>query len=450
MIKNFFITLWNFSVAIVFCKFSLRKHNAKLYYCGLELYKTSLRYPAISNTSYKITLTIYKDIILRCIKKKNQVIQYNQNTANAVFDSGASSSDLRIEYVENLSKEKIQYYIAKDTLLAYQNFIQFSIIFFFLFLSFPFTLFLSLVSKNKLHSPLIVLQLVECFHLLNIVKKNRIKKVHYFSIFEGDSNIVAHILMKESVFVNKIPSEVPLVFHNKTVIANQLSVCFAYQLDEYDKYRDTMFVDLIESWAPESFFKNDKRFLFKERELNTMYDIGFFSSGNWLRKKLGHADLEDKLYLREEDILKNLIAYCEIHHLKLCIFLHPLEKKLAHRYLSMEYYDSFLAKSHVYLFDIDTPSIEGFDRINLGIALYSTLMYERLFLGFKTLIIPSAWRKSFIEESSFFNIIVDEKDISFKIEKNLPLSEEAFFNLNNLKNYRFFENKNLLSFCKWK
>ena len=67
--------------------------------------------------------------------------------------------------------------------------------------------------------------------------------------------------MKSGVYINKIPSEVPLVFANKVIVADELSFCFAYQKEEFEEFRETMFVKKTQQWVPETFFKVPKKLI---------------------------------------------------------------------------------------------------------------------------------------------------------------------------------------------
>jgi hypothetical protein len=243
--------------------------------------------------------------------------------------------------------------------------------------------------------------------------------------------------MKFNVFVNKIPSEVPLCFFNKTVIANELSLCFAYQKEEFDFYIKTMFVDNTNLWAPEQILNAPKRFLNAHKiDKKPMYDIGFFSSGNWLRAYLGDVDMGHNDKDNEELILRGLIDYAQQNNLKLRLFLHPLEKKAQHKVASEVYYNEFLKFNNVSMADTSIASIEGFDDVNLGVSLYSTLMFERIYLGFKTILAPFDYDEFPIKHSSLNQICVKSlKQLYAHLDINLDLTTADFFQNNQLQNY---------------
>lgn len=86
--------------------------------------------------------------------------------------------------------------------------------------------------------------------------------------------------------------------------------------------------------------------------------------------------------------------------------------------------------------DITVSSIEGFDDINLAVSLYSTLMFERIYLGFKTIIAPFDYDEFPIKQSSLNHICVHNmEELYFKLDVNLKLTTIEFFEMNHLKSY---------------
>ena len=86
--------------------------------------------------------------------------------------------------------------------------------------------------------------------------------------------------------------------------------------------------------------------------------------------------------------------------------------------------------------DITVSSIEGFDDVNLAVSLYSTLMFERIYLGFKTIIAPFDYDEFPIKQSSLNDICVHNmEELYFKLDVNLKLTTIEFFEMNHLKSY---------------
>ena len=245
--------------------------------------------------------------------------------------------------------------------------------------------------------------------------------------------------MKSGFFINKIPSEVPLVFANKIIIADELSFCFAYQEEEFAAFKETMFVQKTRLWAPENYFKTPGRLLNSlSKTIQPEFDLGFFSSGNWLRVLMGDIDLGRNDKENEEELLNCIIDFASEKNLSLCIFLHPIEKQKKNISGTQEYYKTILLNPKVKLADFNTSSMEGFDKIDLGIAQYSTIMFERLVLGFKTIIAPWGYPEFPLRNSVLKNCTaVNKTELVDLITANFNVSPQEFFTKNKLQKYVF-------------
>jgi hypothetical protein len=425
-----------YKIANLLAIFNLKK-NSPLYCAGISLSQITYRLPNESKKDIFITIRIYKRIFINLFKRKKVFLKLNQNTDTAIFDGNDNSIELRENYIKTYSGEPSSSFISKNELICYLS-IYLTIFYVVVLIISIIPIFLiSLFSKNKCHFPLMIQEFFETIQLVYLVKKYHLSKMHYFCIYERDSNICAFVLMKFGVYVNKVPSEVPLYFFNKTIIANELSFCFAYQKEEFEVFNKTMFVEKTNLWAPEQILNAPKRFLVNEKnDKKSMYDIGFFSSGNWLRMQLGDIDLGHNDKENEELILQGLIDYAQKNNLKLRLFLHPLEKKAQHKDSTEDYYKEFLQHENVTLADVTISSIEGFDDINLAVSLYSTLMFERIYLGFKTILAPFDYDEFPIKQSSLNQICVHNiNQLYSKLNVNLKLTTIEFFELNHLKNY---------------
>ena len=425
-----------YKIANFLAVFNIKK-NSPLYYAGKNLSQITYRLPNESKKDIFITLRIYKRILINLFKRKIVFLKLNQNTHTAIFDGNHHSFELRDKYIKTYNGEDCSVIISKNDLICFLSIYLTSFYVIILISSFIPVFCISLFSKNKFHLPLMIQEFFETIQLVYLLKKHHISKVHYFCIYERDCNICAFILMKFGVYVNKIPSEVPLSFFNKTIIANELSFCFAYQNEEFDLYKKTMFVEKTNLWAPEQILNAPKRFLTTPvNEKKSTYDIGFFSSGNWLRAQLGDIDLGHNDKENEELILRGLIKYSQDNNLLLRLFLHPLEKRTEHKAYSQNYYKEFLQHENVSLADTTIPSIEGFDGINIAVSLYSTLMFERIYLGFKTILAPFDYDQFPIKQSSLNQICAHNiQQLYSKLDLNLKLTTAEFFENNNLQNY---------------
>jgi hypothetical protein len=440
MIKLFFVSFYFYVKAIIFAIFAYKKEDA-LFYSGKDLfYKLSFR-----NSKEK-----QKDIFfsLRCLKKMFFRILFTKNSFREISESGIAvvdalflNNDLRLSYIDYFTKQEPSLFIAKNELQFGFNFIHKIFLVFMLLILSPVVILLSLTDIQKQRWPMILNEFFEYVCLAWLLNKKKIKAVCYFCIYEKDSNIVAWLLMRQNIYVNKIPSEVPLYFFNQVIVANQLSFCFAYQQEEFNAFKKTMFVTKTEQWGPEQILTAPARF-FKERGMKKpVFDIGFFSSGNWLRAQLGDIDLGHHDKENEELILRGLIKYSQDNNLLLRLFLHPIEKKIENRIACEKYYFEFSEIKNLSIADYNNPSIEGFDEVNIGVSVYSTLMFERIYLGFKTIIAPFDYDEFPIKQSSLNQICVHNmQQLYAKLDINLKLTTIDFFQKNHISKYSTFIN----------
>jgi hypothetical protein len=421
---------------LFYCNFLYKnnfKHNKILYNCGKTLNQVTFRLPKNYDTNWLSSFLIFKHIFSNLFKKHN--FEFRTDTYEAFYDASFESDEIRLNYLRNFNSEKNYSKIYKNELLIPHNKINLLQIFIVSFVIFPFIFILSCFKKDKKQLSFLYQQAIECFNINVYLTTNRIKKLHFFSIFQTDANICAYLLMKKGIYINKIPSEVPLFVYNSSIVSNCLSFCFGYQKEEFNYFKDTMFVDETQMWSPELIFNAPMRFLKETKEAHLFnYDIGFYSSGNWLRKELGDAELETNDAHNEQLILTELIKLCNENNYKLRIYCHPIEKR--NQELTINYYQKFNSKNFS-IAPFDKPSIEEFDKVNIAISLISTLMFERYYLGFKTIIAPINYLNFPISNSNFNNVCVKEVNQLEKIiKKNIKLTINEFFELNGINNYR--------------
>jgi hypothetical protein len=173
--------------------------------------------------------------------------------------------------------------------------------------------------------------------------------------------------------------------------------------------------------------------------------IGFYSHGEWIRRKDGHADFGMSAGILENEIflLNALKTFLEKHpEFQLIIFPHPKERKDQE---FESYYASIFQGTNASLAPIDMRSSETFFKVNIGVMAYSTLLFERLSMGYKTFIgtnFPTSFPK---EGSPLKNLCLSNYG---ELESALLLAheetEKEFFVRQGLENYplkKFLEQK---------
>lgn len=389
-----------------------------------------------------ISLKIYKSLLIGVFQNQKFVLK-DSDSSVAIFDSDLNWIAQRTEYVEKLSGDKIKLVAARSELRKSTSLFSAFFVLLCCVVSFPFIFLISAFSSDKLRAPLHILNTIEAINLVALINKHKINKLHFFSIYESDANLLAYVIMKCGIHVNKISSEVPLQFWNKTVVADSLSMCFRYQQDEYNLFKETMFVKQIQHWIPENSFIAAKQYISKNNVIKRG-TVGFYSSGMWLRAKQGKTDLKDNAFQNETELFNFLVDFVNASSgYKLVVFLHPNEKKNMAE--TLEYYNALT--KNIEIADISISNAEQFYNADVGVTWLSTLSYERLFWGFKTLIYPLGHDDFPIQNSNFCNVCArSEVELKIKLNAALENGKDEFFAANGLKGFRYsdydvFKNK---------
>ncbi len=398
--------------------------------------KPSFRLKEESKKDPLIGLRIYKRVIGKLFTEQPLVKIFNPENKIAVLAGNPAYQGMIVEYVENLNKEKIGFFIIKENIFSggtvFSKILSSFIITFF---SIPFII-ASLFSGKRANLAITISEMVENAGILRFIKQNKIKEFHDFIPFEKDSNILAVILISKGVSVNKIPSSGPLAGHNKILIANSVTVSSVYHLEEIEHFKETFLVETIRRGMSKNCFSFIHHYINKPKDTpaNT---IGFYSTGSWIRnanQALGSVvpGSNDELPLIEtlnQYLLKN-------RDYKLVLFLHPKEKNPIEN--CIEHYKK-LFQTDFTIGNMDQLSVETFAKVDLGIGIYSTVLFERLFCGFKVILFPKNMENFPLPQSTLSNICVkDEKQLEVKISDSLKLSRVAFLEKNQLKEYEFF------------
>lgn len=438
MIVSYFLIVTRVFGAWFIYIFRLKALHPKLYYSSIYLFsKQSFRLPQSAKADFLIVFKTYINV-LKSVFQNSSENEKAGNGSIAVLDSAISGADLRANYL-SLFNVKPDLFLGRESLADSQKFGQRVLGLFLATKLFSF-FWLGSFSRNRAAYALLLKESVEWLNLLTILKRNGITKLYMFCIYEKDSNMLAHILMKRKIKVNKITSEVPLTFANKIIVADKIILCFNYQKEELEAYKKTMFYTETETWLPEAQgaylnLYNNKNFEVPQQT------IGFYSSAFWLRKKLNHSIADVGSYDAEEEVLKFVSEYLvQNPNLKLVIFTHPYEKRTEELWKdTLAYYRSVLSPQVLNRVEITEKGISSthtFNKVNIGISVFSTIMFERINLGFKTILTPIDKTDFPLLDSPFRNICAYSKsELFLKLNRNMSLGQKEFFVTNGIEGY---------------
>ncbi len=412
--------------------------GSKLYYSSIYLFsKQSFRMPQSAKADLLVVFKSYFKTVKMIFNKRPEVKAIGESPV-AILDSSFNGMDMRLNYLHYFNVVP-GIFLSRGNLSGAVNFG--SRLLNFLLITKLFSFFwLGSFSRNRVNYALLLSEAVEWMNCIHSLAQNKIAKIYMFSIYEKDCNFLAYLLMKKNIKVSKVTSEVPLTFANKIIVTNELDLCFSYQKEEVEAYKRTLFYDSLEVWFPEAQAGYLNHYVKKTFDVPEKA-IGFYSSALWLRKKLNHSLTTVGSYDAEETVLKFVAEYLKLRtDINLVIFAHPYEKRTDELFKdALQYYRSIFGNElseRVEVKGKETNSTLNFDKVNVGISLFSTVMFERLNLGFKTILTPIDKTDFPLLESPFRNICAYSKQELFgKLDKNIPLSKKDFFKVNGIESY---------------
>ena len=394
--------------------------------------------------SFKFTEKATKDrfIVIRyyikVLRYKIRPLNELNNNKILIFDNNSKSKQLRIDFLTYYLKITDFNFICYEDLCFFESKFE-KLIFIFFSIPFIFVVFISSqFFKYRSSLALFVEYSLVISNLLKILyKSNQLKKIYYFSIYERESNFFSNEIRKRTdLKVVKISSDTPLIFWNKFILCDKLLLCNSYQYDELKSNKICTEIPDIEIFGPERSFSY--RNLYHQDSSTPSNTIGFYSTASWVRDKdnsiFQGVDFT-KMELKVLKVLKHVIQ--ENKSNQLFIILHPKEKKYNIKDLKI-HYSNILGDDIVFEFlNYNQSTAQLFDKIDLGVSFNSSVIHERLYCGFKSLLFPN--NPDFpIINSPLSNICANSSlELKKLIEESLKISTFKFFKKFDLQPYSF-------------
>jgi hypothetical protein len=284
--------------------------------------------------------------------------------------------------------------------------------------------------KQRANRALLIRQCIEMACVMQWIKKENIQHVSFFHPYEIDSNLLSLCLKRLDVKTTFIPSIVPLFVHNHHLVCDDLVVTSPYQEEEIQNlFSQSIAYKNLLRWPAETLFD-----IPTNKSLSDNKKIAFYSHGQWLRNALSRADNGLAAEDSETQILSWLKRGVENKMWEVVIYLHPLERK--HLEKTENYYQTFFNSIPFNWGEKNKSSAHFFHLENFGIGTLSTVIFERLLSGRKTLLHPYQHQNFPLPQSTLNNICFSSWDELEKFwnqysEKN----DMIFFDELSLANY---------------
>jgi|TARA_B110000091_G_scaffold184813_1_gene204317 hypothetical protein len=433
------------SSRLLFCiyYFIFSKSNKSVYgIAGESILGKSFRLKDSGSIS---PLSFHKEFIKSLIKlfkakQGNKVIKVS-DSKKAIYDVYRSDENLRKSYIKFFGNVDVINFIPREELGKPLYYFPKRESFFGLLFLYLGTLPIFVFSRFKMPLLLIFQEYLEMKAVTKYIENNGIKHLYHFNIYEIESNFLSYFLNSQfGVKTTKCPSEVPLSFWNKNIICNELIVCNGYQLDEIKKYESSIKVNEILKWGPEQGHLVEQLYRNRNRNDNSKMVLGYISTGAWIREKEGHIDQGFQMAKNELLVLKFFNRFLSKRNSKLIVYLHPREKMDKYYQEAVAKYDSLLINIDYEFAPLEVPSSQLFMNSDLVVSFYSSLLFERLYFGFKT-IFYTLYSDDFpLKESSINNICAfSEEELESLINASLSLTDNEFFEKMNIKNYPYLK-----------
>lgn len=263
--------------------------------------------------------------------------------------------------------------------------------------------------------------------------------IYHFCIYALSSNYLAAFFLSKNYRLIKFLSMAPLSLWNKNILTDQLILTTGYQKEELKYHEQSIMYSSHKIWGPERLYEYAP--FYKDSNINPCSNkIGFYSTASWIRSKLNHIDQGIDMVKAEEIVLQVLgKVIAERPELELILFLHPKEKNRP--LLEIEtHYTCLLGNVPFTFYDFETPSHLTFNEVELAVAFNTSLIHERLYMGFKSLLFPM--NPLFPISGTAMESICAKTNLQLeeKIIENLSLTNDRFFAKNNLEQYVFLKN----------
>jgi hypothetical protein len=357
----------------------------------------------------------------------------------AILDATFSHAAFEPQYVEKQAGTMPKLFINKNVLARYlRPWIVLSAVEWFI-CSFPIIIRCMVLKKQRSNRALMIAEMAEIAALVHYCKVQQISHIYDFIPYEADSNLLTICLRAEGITISKLPSPGPLKLHNATTIADELLVCTQYHLEEVSRLPEIK-AKRVTLWLPEYSFSYIDQYR-NQNLVPTSKTIGFYSHGEWLRIRLGHAAHGLDILAAEEFALRCVADFIRANtDYQLTVFPHPREKKDEYILWTKEYYNSKLNGIPYGLADKNKKTALSFHEVDIAVSAYSTILFERLFCGYKMLVCNTGISGFPDAESPLANItFADQITFEKKIIQSSSEDSNEFFVGNRLEGYRYNE-----------
>lgn len=241
-----------------------------------------------------------------------------------------------------------------------------------------------LFSSERKARALGIFSVLELAWILEYAQQNRVKHMVDFAPYLVDSNLLYVLLKEQGIKLTKVPSSGPLSTHHKIMLADEVALSTPYHEFEVEGLGNQFQAEQRLRWIPEHSLDYYAKYATETAPQPKPQTLGYYSHGSWVRKAAGHTGDDWKIGEQEAELLSALARFVKQHpDWTLVVFPHPREKAPEMLQQTREYYGQFLPLDRIDLRLESLPTSQQFEAADVGVAVFSTIVFERLFCGYK-------------------------------------------------------------------
>ena len=362
--------------------------------------------PEISKKDRLIGVKQFYRSYKRIFTKKSLYIS-NQNGNTLIFSLNTFNREDEIAIIETNSSDKVYGIITKADVLSYGSWnlkiLNFILLCFYSFIFAPAAFF---SKKNRLNFALLPEHLLGLRFVRSVIRKKKLPNLYCFYTHEPEINLVSYYAMKSGVGVSLVPNANPLFMFNRNLQGDKLYISLSYQKDEASFFYDMPY----EKWDVLKTKVHNNQF-FMENKVYSKNVIFYYSHASWLRKEEGHNIPYFNEVEMEFSALSILGELVKENKIEIIICLHPKEKNVKKTIID-NYYRSYFGDTFVFQ---DGDSYDTFLDNSIGFGAFSSVLFERVECGYKTVFLMDSLNDEFPIESSKYGLFIWSLD---KINEN--------------------------------
>ena len=263
------------------------------------------------------------------------------------------------------------------------------------------------------------------------VKNSQIKKIHFHSYsYVLDVMVLVYLFKKDGEVESHFHEYVSFVDHTTYIICdhlyhpNEIASRFA------QKNRDVFVADYYHFDVSSEKLLQTAKLIKQDTKGNKV--LGLYSSGFYCRPQ-GYldSDLIQQGIQREAAMCELVEGYAKLHSdVEVVIFIH-MARGVEPYEAAQKHYAKILMQPNITLMDKNAASKDSFDQVDIGLTVNSNVFWDRLYLGYKTLLFMPYICPEFVEQTGLSDIALNSglEDSLERLDYYLNLTEVEFIHL---------------------